>query len=156
MEWHEIYQDSEGWKTSKGELPFPTFFLFSFTNPEGSPGFLHPLMSYYCSWFIKLFRFLVSVLPLPGCILCLSDFFLTLYHSAFFFFFLRLHMQHMKVPRIGFESELYLLAYATATATPNPSCIYDLCCSLWEHWTLNLLSEARDQTYILRDTVSGS
>ena len=28
-------------------------------------------------------------------------------------------MQHVKVPRLGFESELELPAYATATATPN-------------------------------------
>ena len=40
-------------------------------------------------------------------------------------------------------------AYATATATPNLNCICDLCCSLYQHWILNPLSDARDQTHIL-------
>ena len=34
-----------------------------------------------------------------------------------FNFFLWLHLQHMEVPRLGIESELHLLAYATAAAT---------------------------------------
>ena len=42
------------------------------------------------------------------------------YHSLFFLFFsfhfLGPHPQHMEVPRLGDESELQLLAYATATA----------------------------------------
>ena len=32
------------------------------------------------------------------------------------FFWGGLHLQHMKVPRLGVQSELQLLAYATATA----------------------------------------
>ena len=32
------------------------------------------------------------------------------------FFFLRLHLQHMEVPRLGVESERQLQAYASATA----------------------------------------
>ena len=43
-------------------------------------------------------------------------------------------------------------AEATATATPDPSCICDLQCSLWQHRILNPLSEARDQTCTLMDT----
>ena len=39
----------------------------------------------------------------------------------FFFFILGLHLQHMKVPRLGFELELQLQAYTTATATQDPS-----------------------------------
>ena len=69
-----------------------------------------------------------------------------------FFFFLGLHVQWMEVPRLGVESELQLQAYATATATWGPSHICGLCCSLWQPWILNILSEARDQTCILRDT----
>ena len=38
-----------------------------------------------------------------------------------FFFFLWMHPWHMKFPRPGFESELQLLAYATATAALDPS-----------------------------------
>ena len=47
----------------------------------------------------------------------------------FFFFlsFLKRHLQHMKVARLGVESELQLLAYTTATATWDPSHICDLC-----------------------------
>ena len=42
--------------------------------------------------------------------------------SLFFgLFVLGPHPQHMEVPRLGVESELQLLAYATATATPDPS-----------------------------------
>ena len=43
-------------------------------------------------------------------------------------------------------------AYTTATATLDLSCICDLCCSLWQCWILNMLSEARDRTFILTDT----
>ena len=39
-------------------------------------------------------------------------------------------MQHMEVPGLGVELELQLQAYVTATATPDLSCIYDLCHSL--------------------------
>ena len=47
----------------------------------------------------------------------------------FFFFgpsFLGLHPWHMEVPRRGVLSELLLLAYATDTATPDPSRVCDL------------------------------
>ena len=37
-----------------------------------------------------------------------------------FFVFLGLHLWHMEVPRPGVQSELLLLAYTTATATPDP------------------------------------
>ena len=58
-----------------------------------------------------------------------------LYHSllrllfGFFFppflFFLRLHLQHMEVPRLGVESELQLPAYAADTATQDPHRLLD-------------------------------
>ena len=54
--------------------------------------------------------------------------------------------------RIGATAEVYV----TATATQDPSCICDLCCSLRQCQTLNLLSEARDWTHILTDTMSSS
>ena len=56
----------------------------------------------------------------------------------------------MEVPRLGVETELQLLSYATATATLDPSHICDLCRSLWQHQILNPPSEARDQTSNLR------
>ena len=57
----------------------------------------------------------------------------------------------MKVPRLRVKLELHLPAYATATATQDPSHICDLHHSSWQCWILNSLSEARDQTCILMD-----
>ena len=68
---------------------------------------------------------------------------------CFCFSFLRPHLQHMEVPRLGVESEQQLLAYATVTATPDLSHICDLCHSSHQHWILNPLSEVRDRTHIL-------
>ena len=67
------------------------------------------------------------------------------------FFFLGPHLQHMEVPRLGFESELKLPAYTTIIAMWDPSHIWDLCCSLQQLWILNPLNEARDWTCILMD-----
>ena len=55
----------------------------------------------------------------------------------------------MEVPRLGFESELQLLATATATATPDLSCICDLHYSSRQGQILNPLSEVRNQTHNL-------
>ena len=57
----------------------------------------------------------------------------------------------LEVPRLGVKSELQLLAYTTATAMPEPSCVCDLHHSLWKRQILNPLSKARDQTHILTD-----
>ena len=65
----------------------------------------------------------------------------------------------MEVHRLGVESELQLLAYTRATAMPDPSPTCDLHHNLLQcpqHWILNLLSGARDQTCILMDTKSDS
>ena len=51
----------------------------------------------------------------------------------------------MEVPKLG------VIAYATATAMPDLSCICDLHHSSWQRQVLNPLSEARDQTRILMD-----
>ena len=58
----------------------------------------------------------------------------------------------MEVPRLGVEYQLQLPACVTATATPDVSCIYDLCHSLWQCQILNPLREARDWTGMLIDT----
>ena len=42
-----------------------------------------------------------------------------------------------------------------ATATPDPSHVYELHCSLRQNRILNTMEEARIRTYILRDTISG-
>ena len=59
----------------------------------------------------------------------------------------------MEVPWLRVESELQLLAYTIAIATRDPSCICDLHRQLQ---ILNPLIEARDQTRILTEAVSGS
>ena len=63
----------------------------------------------------------------------------------------------MDVPRLEVDSELQLQAYTTATKQ-DPGCIFDLTRlhSLQQRQTLNPLSEARDQTHNLMDTMSGS
>ena len=58
----------------------------------------------------------------------------------------------MDIPRLGVELELQLLAYATATATRDPSYICDLHHSSQQCQIPNPLIEARDQICILTDT----
>ena len=62
----------------------------------------------------------------------------------------------MEVPRLGVKSKLQLPAYTTATATQDPSHTCDLHRSSQQHQILNPLSEARDQTGILTETMPGS
>ena len=52
----------------------------------------------------------------------------------------------MEVPRLGVESELQLPAYTTATATGDPSHVYDLHHSSGHRRILNPLNKARDRT----------
>ena len=62
----------------------------------------------------------------------------------YFFVFEGPHPWHMEVPRLLVELELQLVAYATATARRDWSCICDLHYSSWQRQILNPLSEARD------------
>ena len=66
-----------------------------------------------------------------------------------FFFFLGPYPWHVEVPRLEVKSELQLLAYATATATRDPSCICDLHHRSRQCQILNPLSEARDRSHNL-------
>ena len=70
---------------------------------------------------------------------------------CFCFCFLGPYPQHMEVPRLGVESELQPLAYATAAATQDPSHIFDLHHSSRQCQNPDPLREARDQTQILMD-----
>ena len=72
--------------------------------------------------------------------------------SFFFFCLLGPHPRHRELPRLGVYLELQLPAYATATATPDPSRICHLHHSSRQRWILNPLSESRDQTHVLMDT----
>ena len=62
-------------------------------------------------------------------------------------------MQQIQVPRLGVQLELQLPAYTTATAMPYLSHACDLHHSSRQRQILNPLGEARDQTYILMDTI---
>ena len=68
-------------------------------------------------------------------------------------FFLSLHPWHMEVPRLGVQLELQLPACTTATAMPDISCVCDLHRSSQQCWILSSLSEARDRTHVLMDTI---
>ena len=68
-----------------------------------------------------------------------------------FIAFLGPHPQHMEVLRLGVESELQLLACTTATAAQGLSHTCALHRSSWQCQILNLLSQARDRTFILID-----
>ena len=57
---------------------------------------------------------------------------------------------------LGIELELQLPEFATAMATMDLSHICDLGCSLQQCWIPNPLSDARDRTCILTNTMSGS
>ena len=63
----------------------------------------------------------------------------------------------MEVPRLGVELEMQLLAYATATAMPDPNYVCNLHRSSQQHQILNPLSQgssthrARDWTCVLKD-----
>ena len=74
--------------------------------------------------------------------------------SSLFFCFLGPHPWLMGIPRLGVKWELQLLAYATviATATQDPSCIFDLHYSSRQCRILNPLSEARNGTRSLMVT----
>ena len=71
--------------------------------------------------------------------------------SFLFVFFLGPKVRHMDVPRLGVQSELQLLAYATAIAAQGPRHICDLHHSSQQSQSLDPLSKARDRTHILRD-----
>ena len=61
----------------------------------------------------------------------------------------------MEVPRTRGGLRAAAEAYATATATRDPSHVLDLHHSSWQCWFLNPLSEARDPTGLLTETRSG-
>ena len=73
------------------------------------------------------------------------------YMQLYFSFLLRLHLRHMEGSRLGVELELQLLAYTTATAMPDLSCICELHHRSWHQGILNPLSEVRNRTRILMD-----
>ena len=71
--------------------------------------------------------------------------------KIFFLFFLRPHSWHMEIPRLGVELEQQPLAYATATATWDPSFVCNLHHSSQQGWILNPLIGARAGTCIFME-----
>ena len=59
----------------------------------------------------------------------------------------------MEFPRLGVKSQLQLQGYATATTMLDLSRVCDLHYSSWQHQILNPLSGAKDQIFILMDTI---
>ena len=74
--------------------------------------------------------------------------------NSFFFLFMATPEAYGRF-LAGVQVELQLPAYTTTTVTPDQSHIYNVRHSLQQCWILNLLSQARDQTRILTQTMSG-
>ena len=72
--------------------------------------------------------------------------------SHMFFFLITAALWHVKVPRIWVKWEMQLRPPPNHSNT-NPSLLCDLHRSLWQCQLLNPLSQARDQTCILRDNL---
>ena len=70
---------------------------------------------------------------------------------SFFFSFLLPNLWHMEVPRARTGIRATAPDYITAMATPDPSRICDLHCSLWQCHIINPLSKTRGQTQILSE-----
>ena len=87
------------------------------------------------------------ILGIPVLFLILEEklqFFAIEYDDSCGAFFLLPHPLHMEVPRLEVKSELQLLAYATAIAMWDLSCICDLHHRSQNYQILNPLSRARD------------
>ena len=141
------YQSCSGY-TGLGFCPASLWFswLWGLDGPHELPSFLgqelnftdskmHLLPSYFIISHVGLHCTSYAVI-----IICLILYFM--------FCFLGPHLRHMDVPRLGVESELQLLAYTTATATLDLSCVFDLYHSSQHLPILNPLSKARDGTPI--------
>ena len=76
----------------------------------------------------------------------------TLYLFLFWLFFSGPHMQHMEVQGLGIKSGLQLPTYTTATATWDQAASSTCTTAHSNTGFLNLLSKARDRTFILMDT----
>ena len=68
-------------------------------------------------------------------------------------FFFWPQLWQVKIPRLWLNWSCSWSLH-TATATPDPSCICDLCHSLWQRRILNPMSKARGQIHILTETMS--
>ena len=83
-----------------------------------------------------------------------SFFFFFFFFFCFFVFviFFWLHLWHMGGSRLGGKLVLWLPAFTIATATPDLSYVCNLHHRSRQCRILNLVSKARNQTYVLMDT----
>ena len=109
--------------------------------PQGIHSFSCISLANYHSYLTKLGRQLITPLN--------EKLFLFV---CFCFYFLGCTFSIWKFPGLGVKSELQLLAYVTATATPDPSLAGNLHHSSRQCQILNPLSQARDSTWILINT----
>ena len=136
----------------------------SFSNTSAS-GPLHWLFFYSspqkASWLIFSFPWVSSQMsPFQMSSLTATDKIasplLSFLISFYFFFFLQPHLWYMEVLRATGQIEAVLPADTTATAMPAMSCICNLHHSSQQCRIRNWLSEARDGTCILTDTMFAS
>jgi len=144
------YLSSTVWREKEGSSCMYGFFLPIRLNNTEMYHFLGKKRSHLSISLLFFFLFLSFFFSFS------LPFFFSFSLSFFLSFILSLlpHLKHtnMEVPGLGVKSELQLLAYTTATAMPDPSQVCDLHCSLKQLWILNLVSEARDGTWILMGT----
>ena len=103
---------------------------------------IEPETSWFLVWFINHWATTGTPrdpfkLNLSQLLFIISKFYIVLYFLFFIFAFLEPHPWHMEVPRLGAESELQPLAYASATAMSDLSCVCNLHQSSRQHWILN-------------------
>ena len=84
-------------------------------------------------------------------VFCPLSVFYTFKSTPFLFFSFRADPLHMEVPGSG-QIIVTAASLDTTTATRDPSHVCNLHPSSQQHWILNPLSEARDQTHIFMDT----
>ena len=126
-------------------FPFNSFFTqWAFFSVL----FHFQILGSYSDFLVTDFKFNPFLCDLSTCIYLIH----LLIWLDLLFCFLGLLLWHREVSRLGVELELQLLAYATATAMQDQSCICDLYYRSRQHWIPNPLSEARDGNHILMDT----
>ena len=136
------------------------FLLILFLSSSGTPMRFTLKLSFNSNVHTFQFSLFFFVLVLCGILRfiswglpsCSSIISLAVSNLPFFFFLRAIYVAYGR-SMLGVKSELQLQAYATAMATPDLSHIYKLCCHLQQHQILNPLSEARDWTHILMDTM---
>ena len=100
-------------------------------------GFIHMTLHSKNSYFFKLCIYTKQGVPIV---------------EQYMYCFFMVALWYMEIPRIGVELELQMPAYATVTATRDPSCISNLYHSSQQCWIPDPLNKAMDWTCILMDT----